>query len=59
MAKRLSSGIYEFQHKGATYEIEDWKDGTWLLFIIEHGRREYCKDFLTKRAAIAAVRTES
>jgi|688.fasta_scaffold53242_1 hypothetical protein len=56
--KRLNTGIYQFNHGGDTYEVERWEDGHWLVFLMVNGKREYCNDYASKRAAINAYLSE-
>jgi hypothetical protein len=56
---RIAPGIYDIEHNGARYELEQYADGSWLLFMA-HPRgsgspREYMNDFATKRSALASL----
>jgi len=56
---RLSPGIYDVTVGTTNYEVEQYPDGNWLVFLtLEHGR-DFINDFATKRAAVAAIRSWS
>jgi len=53
--RKINIGIYEISANGNTYQVEQYPDGAWLLFIMINGAREFCNDFATLRDAKAAV----
>jgi hypothetical protein len=61
-ATRINTGLYQFTYKGRTFQIEDQfiaTDGEskirsdWNAYEMDRfGGREWCNDYMTKRAAI-------
>ena len=63
MATRLNKGIYQFEAKGKTFQVEKDEYGLWTLYAMVEmpcGEidREYWQDFTTKATAIAAAKGE-
>ena len=52
---RIAPGIYSLNHKGMTFEIEQYEDGLWHTFEVRETYREYMQSYVTKRAAIADI----
>jgi hypothetical protein len=55
---RINPGSYDFTRAdGVDFQIERDAHGLWTLYQVlpVTGRREYCQDFTTKRAAVAAA----
>ena len=53
---RIASGIYAFNFKGVSYEVERWEDGMWLAFeVSRHGNREFMQQYWTKAGALADI----
>lgn len=58
---KIAAGLYELTYQGRTFQIEDQlqaSDGEgqpgWMVYEMNaHGDREFCNDYMTKRAAIA------
>ena len=57
---KISSGLYTFDYKGRTFQIEDIKqakDGEglpgWFAYEMYGDKREYLNDYMTKKRAIA------
>lgn len=55
---RINAGIYDVTHNGIRYELEQYPDGSWLLFQTLKSGREYMQDFRTKRAALRSIQAE-
>lgn len=53
---RVNKGIYNITYKGQQYELEQYPDGSWIMFQTKSGGgREYMNDYYTKAAAIAQL----